>query len=165
VLYAGLMVTAGGPKLLEFNCRFGDPETQPLMLRIKSDLLELLLATAESRLAECPIEVDDSAAVCVVITSPGYPGKYQKGKAIHGLDQAARVPNAVVFHAGTALKGGSIVTSGGRVLGVTASGGTVRDAVDSAYRAVGCISFEGGVHYRRDIAGRALARVEAGGRT
>jgi phosphoribosylamine--glycine ligase len=156
------MVTASGPKLLEFNCRFGDPETQPLMLRLKSDLLELLLATAQGRLGEQRIEVDERPAVCVVLASPGYPGKYAKGKVIRGLAEAAKVPDAVVFHAGTALKGGEVVTAGGRVLGVTALGADVRAAVERAYQAAGRIEFEDGVHYRRDIAARALAGSRPG---
>ncbi len=158
VLYAGLMITASGPKLLEFNCRFGDPETQPQMMRIKSDLVELLTATVNGRLAECEIELDERPSVCVVMASPGYPGKYEKGRAITGLGAAARMENVNVFHAGTALKGGEVVTSGGRVLGVTALGEDVRAAADRAYRAVAAIEFEGGAHFRRDIAARALAR-------
>ena len=162
VLYAGLMVTASGPKLLEFNCRFGDPETQPLMMRLKSDLLELLLATAQGRLGEQRVAVDERPAVCVVLASPGYPGKYATGKVIRGLAEAASVPDTVVFHAGTALKGGQVVTAGGRVLGVTALGADVGQAVDRAYGAAGCIGFEDGVHYRRDIAARALAGSRPG---
>ncbi len=160
VLYAGLMITSSGPKLLEFNCRFGDPECQPLMMRIKSDLLELLVATIEGRLSECEIEVDDRSAVCVVLASPGYPGKYEKGKTISGLEAAAEVPDSFVFHAGSTFKGGNTVTAGGRVLGVTGLGNTVREAVDRTYEAAGKIEFEGGVHYRKDIAFRALAREE-----
>ncbi|MHC4916258.1 MAG: phosphoribosylamine--glycine ligase, partial [Planctomycetota bacterium] len=161
VLYAGLMITPSGPKLLEFNARFGDPETQPLMTRIKSDLLELLLATVEGRLSECSVDVDERPSVCVVMASPGYPGKYEKGKVISGLKEAAALPDTVVFHAGTRLRDGEAVTSGGRVLGVTALGEDIAGAVDAAYRAVDCISFEGGTHYRRDIAHRALARGES----
>jgi phosphoribosylamine--glycine ligase len=162
VLYAGLMVTSTGPKLLEFNCRFGDPETQPLMMRLKSDLLELLLATAQGRLGEQRVEVDDRPAVCVVLASPGYPGKYAKGKAISGLAEAAKVPETAVFHAGTALKGGQIVTAGGRVLGVTAIGAELPQALERAYQAAGRIHFDVGVHYLKDIAARALARRGAG---
>jgi phosphoribosylamine--glycine ligase len=158
VLYAGLMITASGPKLLEFNCRFGDPETQPLLVRIRNDLLELLLATVEGRLSECTVEVDERPSVCVVMASPGYPGKYQKGLEIRGLEKAAAVEDVTVFHAGTVLKGGRTVTAGGRVLGVTALGADIPAAVAAAYRAVDCIEFEGGAHFRRDIAHRALAR-------
>ena len=158
VLYAGLMITPSGPKLLEFNCRFGDPETQPLMMRLKSDLLELLLATAQGRLGEQRVEVDDRPAVCVVLSSPGYPGSYAKGKEITGLKAAAEVPETVVFHAGTTVKGGRVVTSGGRVLGVTAIGDGLPQALERAYQAAGLIQFEDGVHYRKDIAARALSR-------
>jgi len=160
VLYAGLMITSTGPKLLEFNCRFGDPECQPLMMRIRNDLLELLTATIDGRLSDCEIDVDDRSAVCVVLASPGYPGKYEKGKEITGLEAAAEVPDCFVFHAGSAFRGGRVVTSGGRVLGVTALGDTVRQAVDRAYRAAAQIKFEDGVHFRKDIAFRALAREE-----
>jgi phosphoribosylamine---glycine ligase len=160
VLYAGLMITSSGPKMLEFNCRFGDPECQPLMMRIKSDLLELLMATVEGRLSECEIEIDDRTAVCVVMASLGYPGKYEKDKQISGLKSAAEVPETVVFHAGTRLKDDQVVTAGGRVLGVTALGDGVREAVDRAYQAVSQIKFEDGVHYRKDIAHRALKRME-----
>jgi phosphoribosylamine--glycine ligase len=167
VLYAGFMVTATGPKLLEFNCRFGDPETQPLMMRLRSDLLELLLATAQGRLGEMSIEIDERPAVCVVMASPGYPGKYAKGKVIRGLDKAAEVPETVMFHSGTALKDGQMVTAGGRVLGVTSLGADLRQAVDRAYQAAGRIEFDGGLHYRRDIAARALsgARAQRAGRS
>jgi phosphoribosylamine--glycine ligase len=161
VLYAGLMVTAAGPKLLEYNCRFGDPETQPLMMRLKSDLLELLLATSQGRLGEQTVEVDDRPAVCVVLASPGYPGSYAKGKAISGLDAAAAVPDTMVFHAGTAVKGVRVVTAGGRVLGVTALGSDIGQAVERAYQAAGCIQFEDGVHYRKDIAARAMGQRPA----
>jgi phosphoribosylamine--glycine ligase len=158
VLYAGLMVDSSGPKLLEFNCRFGDPETQPLLMRVKSDLLELLTATVQGRLGECEIEVDDRAAVCVVMASPGYPGKYEKGMEVRGLQAAGELPDTVVFHAGTRLRDGQVVTSGGRVLGVTALGEDIRSAVDGAYKAVEHIEFEGGAHFRKDIAHRALSR-------
>jgi phosphoribosylamine--glycine ligase len=161
VLYAGLMVSAGAPKLLEFNARFGDPETQPLMMRMKGDLLELLLATAQGRLSEQTVEVDDRPAACVVMASPGYPGKYAKGREITGLAEAARVPDSMVFHAGTAKKDGRVVTAAGRVLGVTALGADLREAVGRAYEAAELIGFEGGQHYRKDIAARAFAR-EAG---
>ena len=161
VLYAGLMITSSGPKLLEFNCRMGDPETQPLLMRLRNDLLDLIMATVEGRLSECEIEVDPRPAVCVVMASPGYPGSYEKGALINGLADAAEVPDSFVFHAGTTLKNDRTVTSGGRVLGVTALGEDIAGAVETAYRAVGRISFEGGVHYRKDIAHRALSREKA----
>ena len=126
------------------------------MMRLKSDLLELLVATAQGRLGEQTVEVDERPAVCVVLTSPGYPGSYAKGQAITGLSAAAQVPDTVVFHAGTATKGGQTVTAGGRVLGVTALGADIAQAVERAYEAAGKIEFEGGVHYRKDIAARAL---------
>lgn len=158
VIYAGLMITEEGPQVLEFNCRFGDPEAQPLVILLKSDLLELMEAVLEGRLSEARVDWYEGAAVCVVMASQGYPGPYEKGKPIYGLEN---VCDAVVFHAGTALTGGRVVTSGGRVLGVTARGKDIQEAVDKAYRAVGQISFEG-VHYRKDIAYRALARLVAG---
>lgn len=158
VIYAGLMITEEGPQVLEFNCRFGDPEAQPLVVLLKSDLLELMEAVLEGRLSEARVDWYEGAAVCVVMASQGYPGPYEKGKPIYGLE---KVCDAVVFHAGTALTGGRVVTSGGRVLGVTARGKDIQEAVDKAYRAVGQISFEG-VHYRKDIAYRALARLVAG---
>lgn len=160
VLYAGLMVTEEGPHVLEFNCRFGDPETQPILMRLKSDLLPTLLACAEGRLDEAEMEWDERAAVCVVIASGGYPNAYSKGKVISGLDAACRLPDVQVFHAGTAFKNGQVVTSGGRVLGVTALGDTLRDAIDRAYQAVRLIEFEG-MHYRKDIGSRALAHGTA----
>jgi phosphoribosylamine--glycine ligase len=126
------------------------------MMRIKSDLLELLLATVEGRLSDCSIEVDERSAACVVMASPGYPGSYAKGKQIFGLEAAAEVPDCVVFHAGTAIRGGRTVTAGGRVLGVTALGEGVNQAVERAYQATGRIEFEDGAQFRRDIAHRAL---------
>ena len=155
VLYAGLMLTPGGPKVLEFNCRMGDPETQPLMMRLKSDLLEILLATAEGRLDEIKIEWDERPAVCVVAASGGYPGKYATGVPIAGVDDADAMPNVKVFHSGTRLNGKTLVTDGGRVLGVTALGNTVADAQRRAYAAMEKIHFDG-MHYRRDIAHQAL---------
>lgn len=157
VLYAGLMITAGGPKVLEFNCRFGDPETQPLMMRLKSDLLEALLATAEGRLDQIELEWDPRPALCVVAAAVGYPGSYQNGVPISGLDKADSVPDAKVFHAGTELKNGQVVTSGGRVLSVTAIGNTLADAQRRAYQAMGHIHFDG-MQYRSDIGHRALPR-------
>jgi phosphoribosylamine--glycine ligase len=155
VLYAGLMITAGGPRVLEFNVRFGDPETQPMLMRLKSDLLEACLAVCEQKLDEITLEWDSRPAVCVVMASGGYPGDYEKGKVITGIDQAEQLKDVVVFHAGTAMKDGKLVTAGGRVLGVTAVGGTIADAKKQAYEAVSRISFEG-ARYRRDIADKAI---------
>ncbi len=156
IIYAGLMVTDKGPKVLEFNVRFGDPETQAILTRLKSDLLEALVAVAEGRLADVKLEWYDEPSVCVVLASNGYPGHYEKGKPISGLDEAEKT-GAVVFHAGTKLADGQIVTNGGRVLGVTARGKNIADAVKNAYHAVSCISWEG-MQFRKDIAHRALER-------
>jgi phosphoribosylamine---glycine ligase len=155
VLYAGLMLTPGGPKVLEFNCRMGDPETQPLMMRLKSDLLEVLLATAEGRLDEIELKWDERPAVCVVAASQGYPGKYATGVPITGVDDADAMPNVKVFHSGMRLDGKTLVTDGGRVLGVTAVGNTIADAQRRAYAAMEKIHFDG-MHYRRDIAHQAI---------
>jgi phosphoribosylamine---glycine ligase len=155
VLYAGLMLTAAGPKVLEFNCRFGDPETQPLMMRLKSDLLQVLLAVAEERLDQVELKWDERPSVCVVAASGGYPGKYATGVPITGIDAADAMPDVKVFHAGTRMSGGSLVTDGGRVLGVTALGATVAQAAHRAYGAMEKIHFDG-MHYRRDIAHQAL---------
>ncbi len=155
VLYAGLMITAGGPRVLEFNVRFGDPETQPMLMRLKSDLLEACVAVCEQKLDSVTLEWDNRPAVCVVMASGGYPGDYEKGKVITGIEQAEQLKDVVVFQAGTAMKDGSLVTAGGRVLGVTAIGGTVADAKKQAYEAVDRIKFEG-ARYRRDIADKAI---------
>ena len=157
VLYAGLMITAGGPRVLEFNVRFGDPETQPILMRLKSDLLEVLPAVCDGRLDEITLEWDRRPAVCVVMASGGYPGDYQKGRKITGLDEAGQLENIVVFHAGTKNQDGDIVTNGGRVLGVTALGQTIADAKAKAYEAVDKIKFDG-AYYRRDIADKAIKR-------
>jgi phosphoribosylamine--glycine ligase len=157
VLYAGLMITAGGPRVLEFNVRFGDPETQPILMRLKSDLLEVCLAVCEGRLDKVTLKWDRRPAVCVVIASGGYPGNYEKGKKITGLDSAEQMEDVVVFHAGTAAKDGNIVTNGGRVLGVTALGKTVADAKAKAYDAVDKIKFDG-AYCRRDIADKAVKK-------
>ncbi|MHC4574702.1 MAG: phosphoribosylamine--glycine ligase [Planctomycetota bacterium] len=157
VLYAGLMITAGGPRVLEFNVRFGDPETQPILVRLKSDLLEVCLAVCEGTLGKITLDWDQRPAVCVVMASGGYPDTYEKGKKINGLDDAESVKNVVVFHAGTAVKNSDIVTSGGRVLGVTALGGQVAEAKARAYEAVDKISFDG-AYCRRDIADKAIKR-------
>jgi phosphoribosylamine---glycine ligase len=154
-LYAGLMLTAGGPKVLEFNARFGDPECQPLMLRLKSDLVPLVEATIDGRLNEVEAEWYDEAAVCVVLTAGGYPGDYAKGQEIHGLERLKDWRKGAVFHAGTTKKNGRWLTAGGRVLGVTARGAGISQAVAEAYRAVAQIHWEG-MHYRKDIARRAL---------
>jgi phosphoribosylamine--glycine ligase len=155
VLYAGLMITAGGPRVLEFNVRFGDPETQPIIMRLKSDLLEVCNAVCEQKLDQVTLEWDERPAVCVVMASGGYPGDYEKGKVITGINEAEQLKDVVVFHAGTAKKDGKLVTAGGRVLGVTAIGATTADAKKQAYEAVGKISFEG-ARYRRDIADKAI---------
>ncbi len=155
VLYAGIMLKDGEPYVLEFNCRFGDPETQPLMTRLDADLLEIALSVTDERLHEASIGWRPEASVCVVAASGGYPGKYETGKVITGLDEVKNMKDIVVFHAGTAYEGQDIVTSGGRVLGVTALGSDIREARDRAYEAIGKIHFEG-MHYRKDIAGRAV---------
>jgi len=157
VLYAGLMIDGTSVKTLEFNARFGDPECQPLLMRLKSDIVPVLMAVAEGDISGVSLEWHDQAAVCVVMASAGYPGDYRKGDAIHGLDQAGALEDLFVFHAGTALDKGRIVTSGGRVLGVTALGPTVRAAIDRAYRGVAAISWEG-VHFRTDIGKKAMDR-------
>ncbi len=157
VLYAGLMIDDAGPRVLEFNCRFGDPETQPILVRMKSDLVPVLEAAAEGDLSGVEIEWDPRPAVCVVMASGGYPGKYGKGRPISGLDEAGAMEDVVVFHAGTARAGEDVVTAGGRVLGVTALGDTVGAAIEKAYQAVDAISWED-VHYRTDIGKKALKR-------
>jgi len=157
VLYAGIMVTAGGPRVLEFNVRFGDPETQPILMRLKSDLLEVCLAVCDGTLDEVTLEWDRRAAVCVVMASAGYPGDYEKGKKITGLEEAASLPDVMVFHAGTKKQNGGIVTNGGRVLGVTALGERIEQAKAAAYDAVEKIKFEG-AYCRRDIGDKAVAK-------
>jgi phosphoribosylamine---glycine ligase len=157
VLYAGLMIKDGQAKVLEFNARLGDPETQPLLIRMKSDLVPVLLATIDGNLSSLRVEWDQRAAVCVVMASGGYPGSYEKGKVISGLEEAAKVSDTVVFHAGTAFRGGKVVTNGGRVLGVTSLGQTIREAITRAYEAAGKITWEG-VYYRQDIGRKALNR-------
>ncbi len=156
VLYAGLIVTNQGPRVLEFNCRFGDPETQPLLMRLRTDLVDLLEAAVDDNLDAFAdrLEWDPRPAVCVVMASQGYPGHYAKGKPITGLDEAAKLPGVKVFHAGTKMAGG-VVTDGGRVLGVTALGDTLADAKKNAYDAVAKIHFSG-AFFRRDIADKAL---------
>jgi len=153
-LYFGLMITAEGPKLLEYNCRMGDPECQPLLVRLESDLAEVLEKVAAGKLAGAQLKWSPDASVCVVLASAGYPGKAETGKAIAGLEAAAAIEGATVFHAGTKKSDGGFVTSGGRVLGVTARAATLKAAAGRAYAAVEKISFDG-MHYRRDIAARA----------
>ena len=155
VIYVGLMITENGPKVLEFNARFGDPECQPIMMRLKSDLIPLLEATIDGKLDRVQAEWYDDPAVCVVLCAGGYPGAYDKGKEISGLDRLKNWADGFVFHAGTTLDNGRWVTTGGRVLGVTARGKKIAEAVDDVYRAVGQISWDG-MHYRKDIAHRAL---------
>lgn len=157
VLYAGLMMTAEGPKVLEYNVRFGDPECQPLMMRLESSLVELVEACVDGRADRVRPLWSREAAVCVVMAAEGYPGAYRKGDVIEGLDDARACEKAMVFHAGTARDDrGRWVTAGGRVLGVTARGATVATAIENAYRAVACIRWRG-VHFRKDIGRRALA--------
>ncbi|MBI1994884.1 MAG: phosphoribosylamine--glycine ligase [Deltaproteobacteria bacterium] len=155
VIYAGVMITKDGPKVLEFNARFGDPECQPIMLRLKSDLVPLLDATIDGKIDQVRPEWYDEPAVCVVLCAGGYPGTYDKGKEITGLEKLRDWPNGFVFHAGTAKNDGRWITAGGRVLGVTARGTGITEAVGEVYRAVGEISWDG-MHYRKDIARRAL---------
>lgn len=156
VLYAGIMLTKDGPKALEFNVRFGDPETESILPRLKSDLMEVMLATSEGNLSKIKsLQWDTRACVCVVCASGGYPGSYVKDKEISGLDQAAKLEDVVVFHAGTKKVGDKILTSGGRVLGVTGLGATIKEAISKTYQAVEKIKFEG-MHFRRDIGEKAL---------
>ena len=155
ILYAGLMLTQNGPKVLEFNCRFGDPETQPLMMRFKGDLLEVMLAVADGHLDKVDLKWDPRPAVCVVATSKGYPGKYATGVPISGVDDADAMRDVKVFHSGTRMDGDQLITDGGRVLGVTAMGDTIAAAQKRAYEAMGKIHFEG-MHFRRDIAHQAV---------
>lgn len=159
VLYAGLMLTAQGPKVLEFNVRLGDPETQPVLMRLKSDLFDLLWSATEGTLRDLPpLEWDPRPAICVVMASEGYPGSYVKGHPIRGLDEADKLPDTKVFHAGTVQLGGQVVTDGGRVLGVTALGSDVADAKRRAYEAVKCIRWNG-AWCRKDISDKARAYV------
>ncbi|CAO0820517.1 phosphoribosylamine---glycine ligase [Desulfarculales bacterium] len=162
ILYAGLMIDPyGNFKVLEFNARFGDPECQPLLMRLESDLAEVLYLLAQGKLHEARVEWSDKPTVCVVLSSGGYPGHYVKGKEIKGLESAALCSGVMVFHAGTAIKDGKLVTNGGRVLSVTAVGDTVKDAIEKAYEACDYISWEG-MYLRRDIGYRALARLKSG---
>jgi phosphoribosylamine--glycine ligase len=157
VLYCGLMMTARGPMVLEFNCRFGDPETQPLMMRMESDLVDAIEASVEGRVSDGDFRWSPDPAVCVVIASGGYPGSYEAGKKIIGLEDSGKVEGVKVFHAGTSKHDGAYLTAGGRVLGVTARAKDLRQAVDRAYEATAKIGFEGS-HYRKDIGARALQK-------
>ena len=154
ILYTGLMLTEKGPRVLEYNVRFGDPETQPIMVRMKSDIVELFQACVDGKLDEATLEWHDEAAVCVIMASGGYPASSEKGVPIYGLDDIA-AEEAIVFHSGTAEKDGEIVTNGGRVLGVTAKDATIKGAIDKAYAAVEKINFDH-MQFRRDIGARAL---------
>jgi phosphoribosylamine--glycine ligase len=155
VLYAGLMLTSQGPKVLEYNVRFGDPEAQPVLMRLKSDLAQLLVAAADGKLADHPdLEWDPRPAVCVVMASAGYPGEYEKGHPIRGLEEAAKLPDVKVFHAGTTRRNGQVVTNGGRVLGVTALGNDISAAKLKAYQAVKAIRWDG-AWCRKDISDKA----------
>jgi len=150
VLYFGLILTADGPKVLEYNARFGDPETQVVLPHLKTDIIDIFEAIIDERLSEINIEWENRSAVCVILASGGYPGKYETGLEITGIDEAEKDPSVIVFHAGTKLEAGKYYTAGGRVLGVTAVADTIDDARAKAYAAVGKIKFEG-MHYRRDI--------------
>jgi phosphoribosylamine--glycine ligase len=158
VLYCGLMMTARGPQVLEFNARFGDPETQAILLRLESDLVEALEACVDGRLDQTELRWSQGASACVVASSAGYPGSYKTGFPITGLAAAARVPGVQVFHSGTAQLGNQLVTGGGRVLGVTAVAASLEEALDRAYQAMAVIQFEG-KYFRRDIGHRALKRT------
>jgi len=153
-LYVGLMITSQGPKVLEFNCRFGDPELQPIVLLMKSDIVPTLMGISQGQLTAEKIIWEGGAAVCVVMTSAGYPGEYQTGKEIRGLGEVAKMEDIVVFHAGTREENGKILTAGGRVLGVTAKANGIPEAISLAYRAVSKITWDG-EHHRTDIGKKA----------
>ncbi|HET9307791.1 MAG TPA: phosphoribosylamine--glycine ligase [Candidatus Sulfotelmatobacter sp.] len=157
VLYCGLMMTARGPMVLEFNCRFGDPETQPILMRLESDLIEALEASIEGRVSDGDFRWSRDPSVCVVMSSGGYPGTFEQGKRIDGLEEAGTLEGVKVFHAGTSRRDGVYYTAGGRVLGVTARARDLETAVERAYQACGKISFAG-AHYRKDIAARAVKK-------
>ncbi|MCJ7501575.1 MAG: hypothetical protein MUP80_00750, partial [Acidobacteriia bacterium] len=160
-LYVGLMMTAEGPKVLEYNVRMGDPEAQPIMMRLRSDLVELFRAVREEQLGALEAHWSPSPAVCVVLASKGYPGKPEVDKAITGLEAAESQGGVKVFHAGTQFRDRQVLTTGGRVLGVTAIGEDLPAAIERAYAAVGKIHFEG-MHYRRDIGAKGLRRLGRG---
>jgi len=157
-LYAGVMIREGVPKVLEFNARFGDPETQPVLMRMKGDIVPILEACIKGNLSQFEIEWDSRATVCVVMVSKGYPENYEKGKVIEGLEEVSQMEDVFVFHAGTALKNGKTLTNGGRVLGVTGMGRDIPAAIERTYQAVKKITWDG-VHYRTDIAQKALRRA------
>ena len=159
IVYAGIMITSEGPKVLEFNARFGDPETQALLPRLETDLVEIMEACVDGSLDSIELKWTSKSAVCVVMASGGYPGPYEKGKVIHGLDKASEVPETIVFHAGTVVRDNSILTSGGRVLGVTSLDDTLEGAITAVYSAVDMIHFEK-VQYRTDIGAKALTRMK-----
>jgi len=157
ILYAGLMIKDKQPYVLEFNCRLGDPETQPVLSRLKTDIVDIALAITDERLSNINLEWKRDASICVVIASKGYPGAYEKGKVIKGLEDAKEINDVIVFHAGTSFSNNKFVTSGGRVLGVTALGKDIKEAKARAYKAIEKIHFSG-MHYRKDIADRAIER-------
>jgi phosphoribosylamine--glycine ligase len=157
ILYCGLMMTARGPMVLEFNCRFGDPETQPILMRLESDLVEAIEASIEGRVSDGDFRWSQDAAVCVVMASGGYPGTIDVGKKITGIEDADKLAGVKVFHSGTSTRDGGYYTAGGRVLGVTARAESLPKAVARAYEAVDKIQFDGG-HYRKDIAARAVKK-------
>jgi phosphoribosylamine--glycine ligase len=161
MLYAGLMIHEGKIKVLEFNCRFGDPEAQPLLMRLNTDLVDIFEAVIDERLDEITLDIDPRSTICVVMASGGYPGSYEKGKVITGLDAAAGEKDVFVFHAGTALQDGNIVNAGGRILGITSLGETLQDAIDKAYTAVKMIQWDD-CYFRKDIGQKALHRKEEG---
>ncbi len=155
VLYAGIIITAEGPKVLEFNCRFGDPENQVIMPLLKTDLIEIMEAIMEERLDKIKIKWSKKKAICVILASGGYPGKYEKGKEIKGLDKIEQIKDIMVFHGGTVFNESGFFTNGGRVLGITALGDTLPGAMESVYKAIDKIDFAG-MHYRKDIGAKAL---------
>ena len=157
IIYAGLMICDGKPYVLEFNCRFGDPEAQPVLMRLDSDLFDALKAASEGKLKDIKLSWKNDASVCVVLTSKGYPGSYEKGKVIKGLDSLKNRDDLMVFHAGTSVDDKKFVTSGGRVLGVTALGKDIRSAKENAYQAIKKIHFDG-MHYMKDIGDKAIKR-------
>jgi len=154
-IYAGIMVTSEGPKVLEFNVRFGDPENQAVLPLLKTDLVDVIEGTIDGKLGEVPVEWEKKSCVCVVVASGGYPGSFERGKEIFGLDRARRMKDVYVFHAGTTRDGNRLLTSGGRVLGVTGWKSTLKEAIDLTYEAIKRIRFEG-MHYRRDIGAKGL---------
>jgi len=161
VLYAGLMITKDGPMVLEFNVRFGDPETQAILPRLKSDLIDIMMACADGTLDKIDVKWDKSSCISVVCASKGYPDEYEKDKEIFGLDKAGKIKDVIVFHAGTKHDGGKTFTNGGRVLGVTSLGRDIKSAKANAYKAVDCVKFEG-MQYRKDIGDKAIKRVSRG---